>query len=210
MLKKPFPRYCMERALMSLKNLPQHSIQRTFLRWFNEYRKCFYVSLSLSKITAEAIELKFNNFPDCFVVRVTSDELAVHVYWEGEWWDMIIDLDAWIYPTHAGYKCRCCYDDENKNESFPTFPTEAALWLDHLFDPFLTWVNEKLAPARWLQISCTNDRGARWETLIRNNSELSKPDHTMLFLTQLKRIDGTPCYEGGHEGITNWLIQLTP
>lgn len=30
-----------------------------------------------------------------------------------------------------------------------------SLWQDHLFEPFLRWVNEELAPAHWLQVSRT-------------------------------------------------------
>ena len=74
--------------------------------------------------------------------------------------------------------------------------------------PFLKWVNEKLAPARWLRISCDDDGGATWAKLVQEESELLKPDRTLLLMQHLKRVDGQPAYEGGPEGVTNWLIPL--
>jgi len=69
---------------------------------------------------------------------------------------------------------------------------------------------QKLAPARWLQISCSADRGCRWERLIRDESDLDKLDHTLLFLQQMVRVDGTPSFEGGKVDVTNWLVPLKP
>jgi hypothetical protein len=162
----------------------------------------------VTKVSSKGIELRFQNYPDCLSVCLSKDELAVHLEWQGEWWDMIIDLDAWPRPTRGGYKCKCCWDE--RGESAEIFPSLEALWQDHLFDPFLKWVNEKLAPARWLQICCTADRGARWERLIRDESELDKPDRTLLFLQQMVRVDGTRSFEGGPEDVTNWLVPLKP
>lgn len=35
--------------------------------------------------------------------------------------------------------------------------TRQALWADHLFEPFLCWVNDTLAPSRWLELIGTDD-----------------------------------------------------
>lgn len=101
----------------------------------------------------------------------------------------------------------------DNSDSAKLFPSREALWQDHLFDKFLSWVNEKLAPARWLQISCIGSSGNRrctWVQLIMDESELSKPDRTLHLMQQLKRVDGQPAYEGGAEGVMNWLVSLKP
>jgi hypothetical protein len=41
-----------------------------------------------------------------------------------------------------GYVCGHCEAEARK-----TFPNLEALWRDHLFEPFLEWVNKKLATA---------------------------------------------------------------
>ncbi|MDP2805775.1 MAG: hypothetical protein Q8O24_07510 [Gallionellaceae bacterium] len=191
---------------MPKKRLLRPRIQRAFVRWFNENRTRFEVPIRLTRITANGVELRFQNYPDCLSVRLSSKELNVHVKWQGQWWDMLISLDAWVFHTPGGYKCNCCWDDSE--EPATIFPSREALWQDHLFDPFLKWVNEKLAPARWLQISGAGDGGCTWAQLIRDESELDKPDRTLILLQGLKRIDGTPAYDGGEEGVTNWLIPL--
>ncbi len=165
---------------MSVKHLRRPRIQRAFMHWFNENHTRFAIPIRVTKITAKGVELRFQNYPDCLSVVLSSDELAVHVEWLGERWDRIIDLDVWAYHTRGGYKCRCCWDE--RGESAEIFPNLEALWQDHLFNPFLKWVNEKLAPARWLRISCTSDRGSTWAKFIRDESELGKPDRTLLFL----------------------------
>jgi len=183
-------------------------IQRAFESWFKKNGTRFAVPLRVTKIEGKGMELRFDNYPDCLSVWLSSNELAVHINWQGEWWDMIIDLDVWPCDARGGYKCKDCLVEPG--ESAVIFPTREALWQDHLFDPFLKWVNEKLAPARWLQISCTNDSGARWTKLIRDKSELLKPDRMLFFLQELKRIDGQPSFEGGQEDVTNWLVPLRP
>jgi hypothetical protein len=44
-----------------------------------------------------------------------------------------------------------------------TWPTREALWQDQLFEPFLKWVNERLAPATWLRLYGT--KGGTWAKL---------------------------------------------
>lgn len=193
---------------MSIKRLPRPQIQRCFMRWLKENNARFEVPLILTKITAKGVELHFQNYPDCLSVWLSHKEINVHVQWQGEWWDMLISLDAWSYHTSGGYKCNCCWDDRGKSATI--FPSREALWTDHLFDPFLKWVNEYLAPARWLRISSTGGRGITWAALIRNESELTEPDRTLLLSQQLKRLDGQPVYDGASEGVTNWLISLKP
>jgi len=193
---------------MSIKHLPRDCIQRAFLFWFKENHTRFEVPLSLTKITAKSMELRFHKYPDCLSVWLSNDELRVHVEWQGEYWDALISLDAYPFHMPDGYKCELCVPD--CGESSVLYPSREALWQDHLFDPFLKWVNEKLAPARWLQISCTGNRGSTWAQLIRDESELSKPDRTLLLMQQLKRLDGQPAYDGDSEGGRNWLVSLKP
>jgi len=143
---------------MTIKRLPRPRIQRAFVRWFNKNRIRFEVPIHLTKISANGIELHFHNYPDCLSVWLSSDALGAHVEWQGEYWDNLIDLDAYLCHTPSGYTCEFCGPDGS--ESVALFSSREALWQDHLFDHFLKWVNEKLAPARWLKISCADGRGA--------------------------------------------------
>jgi hypothetical protein len=67
------------------------------------------------------------------------------------------------------------------------FPSREALWTDHLFEPFLKWVNEKLAPARWLGIFRMSDEGATWAELMREESAMEEPSKFIRELVLLPR-----------------------
>jgi hypothetical protein len=82
---------------------------------------------------------------------------------------MLISLDAYIARAAGGYQCQLCLSDHP--ESPELFPSREALWIDHLFEPFLKWVNEQLAPAHWLQISGSSDGGITCAQLIQEESD---------------------------------------
>ena len=50
----------------------------------------------------------------------------------------------------------------------PVFPNRSALWTDHLFEPFLEWVNESLANAKRLALYGSSDY-ATWAGLLRDD-----------------------------------------
>jgi len=150
------------------KKLPRPRIQRAFVRWFRENHTRFAVPVRLSKITAKGILLNFPNHSDCLSVWLSSWNLSVHVEWQGVNWDMLISLDANPEPVPGGYRCRCC------SESDRVWPNRESLWADHLFEPFLSWVNERLAHA--CQLSLYGKPGdSTWAELIDEQDDLPEP-----------------------------------
>ena len=76
--------------------------------------------------------------------------MNVYADWKGENWDTLINLIACPREVPGGYICRACeLSDSGARE---IFSSEEALWRDHLFEPFLQRVNEKLAPAEFLSL----------------------------------------------------------
>ena len=110
---------------MAIKQLPRPRYQRAFVRWFDENRSSFEIPVRVTKITARGVELKFKNHPDCLTVFLSSDELNVHVNWQGRCWDILISLDAYIAHPPDGYQCKLCMDDHP--ESATLFPSREAL-----------------------------------------------------------------------------------
>lgn len=148
---------------MPAKRHPRPQIQRAFLSWLNENQTHFGLPIRITKITAKAVELRFLNYPECLSVWLTGNELGVHVEWQEDYWDCLIDLDVSPIHTLDGYQCKHCATDNA--EEVIVFSSLEALWKDHLFEPFLKWVNEKLAPARWLSISssdCVDYEQSAW------------------------------------------------
>lgn len=189
---------------MTRKHLPRPRIQRAFVCWLRENHNSFKVPVRVAKISAKLMELHFPGQPDCLSACLSPDEINVYVTWQGEYWDSLTRFEAFPFRTAEGWKCgQCVYEN---GDSAGLFPSRKALWQDHLFEPFLRWVNEKLAAAHWLRVSCTE--GATWAELIRDESALPEPDRPLLFLRQLKRLDGRLVYDSSTEGAPNWLIPL--
>jgi hypothetical protein len=197
----------LENKVVNKQHLRRPRIQRAFEHWFKNNNTRFAVPVFVTKISGKGIELRFQNYPDCLSVWLGLFSLSVHVNWQGHWWDMLMDLDASIITTHDGYKCELCLFQHGNSAKI--FPSKEALWQDHLFEPFLQWVNEDLAPARWLQISgfASGSTSAR---LIRNNNDLKKPDPGVILIQNLVSLDRTTARERNPDGMTEWLVELRP
>lgn len=151
---------------MSLNDLPRPRIQRAFIRWFEKNRCRFKIPCRITEIRGDSVQLKFVNYPDCLSVRMGKNSLDVVVDWRGQCWDMLISLDLSVNKLPAGYECKFCTMHTGGST---VFPNRDVLWQDHFFEPFLRWVNEQLAYARWLEISTSESGGATWANLKRDS-----------------------------------------
>nr|WP_315246036.1 hypothetical protein [uncultured Albidiferax sp.] len=134
-----------------IQSLPRPRIQRAFVVWLRENRARFAVPVRLTKVKATGILLHFTNQPECLFVWLSRGDLSVYVEWQGLTWDMLISLDAEPVLTAEGYRCSFC------EVSDTTWPTREALWTEHLFEPFLEWVNACLAGASSIRFFGTRD-----------------------------------------------------
>ncbi len=95
---------------------------------------------------------------------INTFEMTVAARWGDEAWDPILDLDAYPLRVEGGIICRICRPSA-------LFESRTALWADHLFEPFLAWVNDTLAPSPWLELTGTADNGATSARLCRDLPE---------------------------------------
>lgn len=129
-------------------------IQRAFFRWLAENRQRFFVPIQITKRTDRRIEISFVGLNPVVSVLLTN-EIGVSVIWGNEFWDYLSCFE--VNPLHVenGYICTFCV-----SEIHEIFPDREALWCDHLFEPFLEWVNSTLVPASHIGLygtlnSCT-------------------------------------------------------
>lgn len=190
---------------MTGRHLPRPRIQRAFVHWLRENQGRFKISVRVAKISARLVELDFPGLPNNLSACLSPYELNVYVSWQGETWDMLSSLEASPFHTAEGWKCRQCVLESG--DSAELFPSRDSLWRHHLFEPFLRWANEELAPARWLRVSCTG--GATWAELIRDESALSGPSATLHAIQQFKRIINVGSANDGRATVVSeWLIPL--
>ena len=102
-------------------------------------------------------------------IEVTlTHEIGIHAMHDGEWWDALIFFEASPTKKPGGYVCEYCLPEY---EVF--YASRKDLWVDHMFEPFLAWVNETLSGMHWLSLCKTECGGARWADL---HAEWSPPD----------------------------------
>ena len=137
--------------IVSQKSWPRRmkarpKIQRAFDRWYRASEARFAIKLEFIRRTDSCLTFGFQGVRRIIDVSLSYD-LSVHVTWEDTSWDMLLSLDAYPKRVPDGYVCTEC-DPATRQ----TFPNREALWECDLFEPFLVWVNEKLAPADALHL----------------------------------------------------------
>lgn len=90
--------------------------------------------------------------------KLSNVSISVRVQWNGEDVDGLLELDVHSRRTKDGYVCSQC-----PPESAEVYPTIEALWIAHVFEAFLEFVNEKLAKADCLAIHIRH--GSSWASL---------------------------------------------
>lgn len=135
-------------------------IQKAFLCWYQENATRFKVPLRFARRTDNCLEFTFPGLHPFLSIALTH-EIGVHVTKRDVWWDALIFFE--VYPKRIGtqFQCSLCIHEARKN-----YATRNALWCDHLFEPFLEWVNDTLVPARWLGIYGFLDEGWTWARLL--------------------------------------------
>jgi hypothetical protein len=177
--------------------------QRDFVTWYRQNAQRFIIQLRLVSRSRERLDLAFVGITSVISARLSENGLIVTADINDECFDTIADIEAHPQHTPLGYVCTLCDPDDRT-----VYRTRREFWRQHLFERFLVWVNEKLAPAHWIRLSSIAHAGATWATLIRDETELSQQDRTLQLMQSLRRPDGQQTFVGGQEDVTNLLIAL--
>jgi hypothetical protein len=144
-----------------LKRIPRSirpRIQRAFFQWWHSQRDRFAVPLHVVSRRADRLELGIVGLTPLITITLTW-EICAAVQRQGQWWDLILSLEALPHRTPKGYICEMCDADGRT-----IYPSRETLWIDHLFEPFLHWVNDELANAHWLALYLSV--GGTWAKLV--------------------------------------------
>lgn len=137
----------------------RRQLHRCFLRWLKENAARMQVPLVIESRTDRVIRCSFAGHTRALEMTLSHD-IGIHVLHDGEWWDSLEFFEAWPIARHPGYICGFCKPEYQK-----TYPSRQALWEDHMFEPFLSWVNETLTTHAWLMLGQTDGGGILWAEL---------------------------------------------
>ena len=151
-IKRDAPAQKPLRVRKASAKLPRRHWQRTFLHWFEISRNRFLVPIHIGRIMHERICFSIVGFAGCLAGTVRENGLSVSVEWQGECFDLVFDLDISPRRNESGYFCGCCLP-----EYVVHYPTREALLVGHSFEPFLEWVNDRVARAETLSLTVVDD-----------------------------------------------------
>jgi hypothetical protein len=121
---------------------PLYLVHQAFLSWRRSAASRLAIPVRTRGYLMQHILLTVDGINPAINAFLTSNELKVVVDWDGQNWDTLLSLDVTPLRSAGGYICECC-----EPERRTVFPTLESLLRDHLFEPFLAWVNGELAVA---------------------------------------------------------------
>jgi len=149
---------------------PRRRLHRAFVKWLFANQHRFTVELVFQRRTDRSIHFSFAGINPVIEGCLHTYGLALDVTWEGNSWDFIGDWDPSPKRFAKGYACtmiRDWFQARHPDQEFSEYHgTREALWTKEIFEPFLEWANDTLAPAHMLKL--TQYGGATWATLIRD------------------------------------------
>jgi hypothetical protein len=90
-------------------------------------------------------------------------EIVIGVDYEDSMWDIIFNPELKAKHEERGWFCELCAE---QGKSYQFFKTLEELWIEHLFSPFLDWINSKLAKAEALALCGSIEEGMTWAALV--------------------------------------------
>lgn len=122
--------------------MPKNFVRRTYDAWIREHARRFRSPPWIVESRKNGFELRFVGLAPqlSFQIRQRwgNAELMIHDE-RGVYWDIVGDFDLGEVRTPDGlYRCEWCQDGA-------CYPSRAALWKAHVFEPLLDWVNQRTA-----------------------------------------------------------------
>lgn len=156
------------------KERPMTATVASFLRWHDGSKERFAIPLAGMRRHRRGISVGFALPRGGLSMTLSGDELVLLVdnpLSPGDVWDLLMEFDAAPTAVQDGWVCQRCIDNTDPDKPIPrVYPSRDALLRDHVFEPFLAWVNESLAKAE--AIGLYEEHGGTWAKLL----PLEKPE----------------------------------
>ena len=138
--------------------MPKNFVRRTYEAWIREHARRFRYPPRIQESRKQGFTLGFLGLaPELtFQVRQRRSwgraELMIHDA-HGVYWDILDDFDLVEARTPDGrYRCDLC-------AGCACYPSRAALWEAHVFEPLLDWINQRTAD-QWVCLYGTPEQDA--------------------------------------------------
>jgi hypothetical protein len=121
---------------------------RAFFRWLHANQSRFLTpQFRVISRTDRFITFTILGLDPILTFGLSTWELGIHVEWKDAYWDSLAYFECWPNVVSEGYICDLCEVEKPKY-----YISREALWIDHVFEPFLEWVNTELTSFRYLAL----------------------------------------------------------
>jgi hypothetical protein len=145
-------------------------IQQEFLEWHRVARNRFLVPVEIGDRTDQTIDLVFPSATPAISATLTRSDILVSVELDGHHWDIIRSFETALEEVQGGYACGLCEPAERE-----VYPSQTRFWTDHVFDPFLAWVNTELFQAIAIGFWGDLETGTWAKLMTREQADAAKP-----------------------------------
>lgn len=137
-----------------------------FLNWLKANRSRFHFKPCVIRKWKRRIEFELQGLTNALRFSFNPRSgISIAVMWQGECWDMIGDFDVAEERTGKGWTCRLDLPEKRQY-----WRMREQLWIEHCFESFLAWCNDKLAQARCLAFYQLGE-GSTWVRLLRDETD---------------------------------------
>jgi hypothetical protein len=155
--KKPY-------AARQKRDLLKAHFRRWFFRYFQQWyrlnRQRFALPLSIFRQQRNWLALNVGDIPGSlmhFSIIYSSKHFqdgALNFFADGEMVDHLCWMETYSKRTPAGYICAECH---RYGQNLSVFPSQEALWENHIFEVILAQVNNTIAPADAIELLTNPD-----------------------------------------------------
>jgi hypothetical protein len=132
-----------------------------FEGWLAEHRETLAIPMTVVARAPASIRLRFDGIIACIEVLVLQDEIVVIVTHEEIGWDLLAEFQCTSVAALGGFVSSYGNPDERQ-----VYPTNAAMFVGHVFEPLAEWIATSLLPARSLGLGGRIESGNTWAGLL--------------------------------------------
>ncbi len=121
----------------------------------------------MTKRSDRLLWMAFDGLTPAIGANLSRYDIDVWVEWDGDCWDLVFSEWVSVAGRRGAYVCEAC-----PAEAHTIFASREALWREHLFEAFLSWINNTLATASVLALYQWH--GGTWVKLLREGEASGK------------------------------------
>ena len=142
-------------------------IQRCFVDWLDAARPRLAVQPRVTERNDHLLRMTFEGLTPMVGANLSRYDIDVWVVWEdGTCWDLVYSEYIEVAGRRGAHVCKACPPDART-----VYASREALWRDHLFELFLSWINNTLASASAMALY-KSGLGSTSATLLREGKVL--------------------------------------